>query len=167
MRHALRHHNRIHTPEDPEFFRSMSEKLADILRQLQDKWDELERVLAEFIRTEVTRGRQEEIEGLDPKIHAPFFGTLKSRIDQQPGEPLQADANEFAGLVQLTTLLRPRRQAVLPLARHSPATTPHRVPRAARTLPPAPPRPQPRLLPTHPPSRPQLPKPRPLAASTR
>jgi predicted metal-dependent hydrolase len=41
----------------------MSEKLADILKQLQNKWDELERVLAEFIRSEVTRGRQQEIEG--------------------------------------------------------------------------------------------------------
>ncbi len=103
MLHALRHHIRIHTPEDPEFFRSMSEKLADILRRLQDKWDELERVLAEFIRKEAARGRQQEIEGLDPKIHAPFFGILKARIDQQRGEPLEADAAEFAGLVQLTT----------------------------------------------------------------
>jgi type I restriction enzyme, R subunit len=85
MLHALRHHIRIHTPEDPEFFRSMSEKLADILRQLQDKWDELERVLAEFIRNEAARGRQQEIEGLDPKVHAPFFGILKARIDQQRG----------------------------------------------------------------------------------
>ena len=76
MQHAARHHIRIHMNEDPQFFRSMSEKLEDILQTLRDNWDELERVLRQFVRDVVERGRLESVEGLDPRTQAPFFGIL-------------------------------------------------------------------------------------------
>lgn len=105
MQHALRHHIRIHLNEDPEFFRTLSEKLDEILEQLKENWEELERVLIRFIREEVARGRSQEIEGLDPKLQAPFFGVLKERYDQESGNPLAPESPEFSELVQLTVEL--------------------------------------------------------------
>lgn len=102
MQHAIRHHIRIHMNEDPQFFRSMSEKLEDILQSLRDNWDELERVLRQFVRDVAERGRLESIEGLDPRTQAPFFGILKEAFEQQTGEDLPADHPRFAELVTLT-----------------------------------------------------------------
>lgn len=102
MLHALRHHIATHMNEDPEFFRTMSEKLEELLQQLQENWDELERVLFQFIRNEVARGRREEIEGLDPKIQAPFFGLLRDGFNKDNKSEVDADSPEFTELVKLT-----------------------------------------------------------------
>lgn len=102
MAHAVRHHIRIHINEDPEFFRTLSEKLEDILAALENNWDELERALVQFIREEVARGRRQEVEGLDPRIQAPFFGVLKERLEEHSEEPLEPSSPRFAALVQLT-----------------------------------------------------------------
>lgn len=102
MQHAIRHHIRIHLNEDPQFFRSMSEKLEDILRSLRENWDELERVLRQFVRDVVERGRQEAVEGLDPRTQAPFFGILKEVFEQQTGAAVPPDNPRFAELVHLT-----------------------------------------------------------------
>lgn len=102
MQHAARHHIRIHMNEDPQFFRSMSEKLEEILQSLRDNWDELERVLRQFVRDVVERGRLEAVEGLDPRTQAPFFGILKEAFEHQAGERLPTDHPRFAELVTLT-----------------------------------------------------------------
>jgi type I restriction enzyme R subunit len=77
MLHAARHHISIHLHEDPAFFSQLSEKLEQILRDLKDNWVELERELQRFIEQEIKQGREQEVEGLDPKIQAPFFGLLR------------------------------------------------------------------------------------------
>ncbi len=102
MQHAARHHIRIHMNEDPQFFRTMSEKLEEILQTLRDNWDELERVLRQFVRDVVERGRQEAVEGLDPRTQAPFFGILKESFEQQTHTKLPHDDPRFAELVHLT-----------------------------------------------------------------
>lgn len=113
MLHALRHHIRIHLNDDPEFFRTMSEKLEEILQELKDNWEELERVLTRFIGEEVARGRREEVAGLDPKVQAPFFGILKERLEAQLGEDLATDSPQFSALVQLTIGLVAHIQSVI------------------------------------------------------
>jgi type I restriction enzyme R subunit len=91
MLHAARHHISIHLHEDPALFTKLSEKLEQILRDLENNWTELERELRRFIEDELTQGREQEIEGLDPKIQAPFFGLLKDAVEEASETPLEGD----------------------------------------------------------------------------
>ncbi|MEJ2099132.1 MAG: hypothetical protein P8X68_04055 [Desulfobacterales bacterium] len=91
MLHAARHHISIHLQEDPTLFKKLSEKLEQILQDLKDNWTELEKELQRFINDELKQGRELEIEGLDPKIQAPFFGLLKEVIEESSGKPVEGD----------------------------------------------------------------------------
>jgi type I restriction enzyme R subunit len=92
MLHAARHHISIHLHEDPTLFTKLSEKLEQILQDLKDNWTELERELRRFIEEELKQGREQEIEGLDPKVQAPFFGMLKEAIEESSGQQLEGEA---------------------------------------------------------------------------
>lgn len=102
MQHALRHFIRIHRNEDPEFFRTLSERLEAILQEFKDNWDELERILHDYIENVVQQGRQAEVEGLDPKIQAPFFGLIKDAFEKQMDTQLDQDHDKFTAIVGLT-----------------------------------------------------------------
>jgi type I restriction enzyme R subunit len=91
MLHAARHHISIHLHEDPFLFKTLSEKLEQILQDLKDNWTELEKELQRFIDDELRQGREQEIEGLDPKVRAPFFGLLKEAIEKSSGQTLEGD----------------------------------------------------------------------------
>jgi type I restriction enzyme R subunit len=92
MLHAARHHISIHLHEDPALFTKLSEKLEQILQDLKDNWTELERQLHRFIEEELKQGREQEVEGLDPKVQAPFFGLLKESVEESAGQTLEGDA---------------------------------------------------------------------------
>ena len=92
MLHAARHHISIHLHEDPSLFTKLSEKLEQILQDLKDNWTELERELSRFIEEELKQGREQEIEGLDPKVQAPFFGLLKDAVEESSSQSLEGDA---------------------------------------------------------------------------
>ncbi len=92
MLHAARHHISIHLHEDPALFTKLSEKLEQILQDLASNWTELERELQRFIEEELKQGREQEIEGLDPRVQAPFFGLLKEAIEEASGQKLDGDA---------------------------------------------------------------------------
>jgi type I restriction enzyme R subunit len=91
MLHAARHHISIHLHEDPALFKKLSEKLEQILQDLKDNWTELERQLHRFIEEELKEGREQEVEGLDPKVQAPFFGLLKGAVEESAGNTLEGD----------------------------------------------------------------------------
>lgn len=92
MLHAARHHISIHLHEDPVLFVKLSEKLEQILQDLKDNWTELERELHRFIEEELKQGREQEVEGLDPKVQAPFFGLLKEAVEESAGKTLEGKA---------------------------------------------------------------------------
>jgi len=100
MLHAARHHISIHLHEDPSLFKTLSEKLEQILQDLKDNWTELERELRRFIDDELRQGREQEIEGLDPKVQAPFFGLLKEAMEKSSGRPMEGDG--FRAAVAMT-----------------------------------------------------------------
>lgn len=79
MAHAVRYHLRKHMDEDPEHYGRLSERLEEILTQLKDRWDEVEKALSGLI-AEARAGRRDEIPGLDAEVHAPFFGVLKQEV---------------------------------------------------------------------------------------
>ncbi|MEM1008676.1 MAG: restriction endonuclease subunit R, partial [Myxococcota bacterium] len=75
MEHALRYHIRQNIDKDPVYYKTLSERLEEILKELKDQWDKLTRQLEEFIK-EVVAGRQEDETGLAPKTQAPFYDML-------------------------------------------------------------------------------------------
>ncbi|MDY0041871.1 MAG: hypothetical protein RBS57_16280 [Desulforhabdus sp.] len=102
MKHALRHQIRLRCDEDPAHFRKLSERLEEIIRQLKDNWEALEKALREFIEEELAREGKQTVHGLDPRLHAPFFGTLKEAIEKEQGAELKSDDPAFKEVVDLT-----------------------------------------------------------------
>lgn len=102
MKHALRYHIKLHFDLDPAHFRDLSKRLEEILKELKDNWDALEKALAQYIHDEKERGEQESIPGLDPQMHAPFFGTIKEVIDKQGEHVLTPEDPAFKQVADLT-----------------------------------------------------------------
>ncbi len=102
MKHALRHQIRLRYDEDPAHFRKLSERLEAIIKQLKDNWDALEEALRKFIDEELEREGKQTVPGLDPRLHAPFFGTLKEAIEKETGAELKSDDPAFKEVIDLT-----------------------------------------------------------------
>jgi type I restriction enzyme R subunit len=102
MLHAIRYHISIHVDEDPEYYKTLSEKLDAILQNLRENWEELERVLREFLHRVVSQGREETFAGLIPKVQAPFFDVLKTAAESEVGEKLKPEDTIFPEMVSLT-----------------------------------------------------------------
>ena len=77
MEHAARYHIRKHLNEDPVYYKRLSEKLEEILKQFADQWDELVVALRAFT-TEVQAGRKGDPTGTGLKLETevPFFELL-------------------------------------------------------------------------------------------
>ena len=63
MEHAIRKHCTVHHDEDPAFYRSLSQKVENLIDQYQDQWEKLAEEL-EKIRTEAIAGRQQGEDGM-------------------------------------------------------------------------------------------------------
>jgi len=57
MEHAIRKHCTVHNDEDPAFYKSLSEKVENLIDQHQDDWEKLAEEL-EKLRTEAIQGRK-------------------------------------------------------------------------------------------------------------
>ena len=63
MEHAIRKHCTVHNDEDPAFYKSLSEKVENLIDQYQDQWDKLADEL-EKLRDVAIEGRQTGEEGM-------------------------------------------------------------------------------------------------------
>jgi type I restriction enzyme R subunit len=107
MEHAIRHHIREHIDEDPAYFAKLSQRVDEILEQLEDRWAQIS--LFEDIVREINAGRRDvEHTGLDPTTELPFHGLMVDRV-------ASSDADASERLVVLTGLLvaEIRRQIVV------------------------------------------------------
>ena len=75
MEHAARYHIRAHLREDPARYQKLSERLDQILNDLDQKWDQLALALDELIDEMKTPPERDET-GLDPATELPFHGLL-------------------------------------------------------------------------------------------
>ena len=48
IEHAIKHHIKINLEDDPEYYRKLSERLENIIRRHEEKWDELVQLLLDF-----------------------------------------------------------------------------------------------------------------------
>ena len=76
MEHAIRKHCKVMLNTDPVYYKRLSEKLDDILRQFKENWDEQVEYM-KLLREEMREGRRIEETGLDPIRYAPFYDMLK------------------------------------------------------------------------------------------
>lgn len=102
MKHALRHHIQLRLDEDPTHYKKLSERLEAIIKQFKDNWQALEEALRKFIEEELARGEKQSVPGLDPRLHAPFFGTLKEAVEKEQGAELKSEDPAFREVVDLT-----------------------------------------------------------------
>ena len=58
IEHAIKHHIRINIDEDPEYYKKLSERLKDIIRRHEEKWDELVQLLLDF-RNDIEKEREQ------------------------------------------------------------------------------------------------------------
>ncbi|MFN9622511.1 MAG: type I restriction endonuclease subunit R [Cyanobacteriota bacterium] len=80
MEHATRAHLRKKRHEDPTFYGRLSDRLNEILKDLEGRWEEMVKALEGLIE-EVLQGRQKDnTTGLDPETQAPFFDLLQQEI---------------------------------------------------------------------------------------
>jgi len=96
MEHAARYHISKHFGEDPEYYRKLSERLEEILREFEGNWKDLVRALREFTR-DIQKGRPTDESGLEPDTQAPFLGVLRAEtgMSEKPRE-------EWEHLIPLT-----------------------------------------------------------------
>lgn len=79
MEHAVRYHIRKHFDEDPVRYETLSQRLKQILEELEGRWDELVTALAQVIE-DTLAGRQRDETGLDPETQLPFLAVLKGEV---------------------------------------------------------------------------------------
>jgi type I restriction enzyme R subunit len=63
MEHAIRKHCTVHHDEDPAFYKSLSQKVENLIDQYQDQWEKLAEEL-EKLRTVAIEGRKQGEEGM-------------------------------------------------------------------------------------------------------
>lgn len=98
MEHAARHHISVHFREDPAHYRKLSERLEQILKNLEGRWEELVEALRLFTE-EVRAGRPVDDLGLDSRTQAPFLGLLADQGDG--GRNLESLANLTVEMVAM------------------------------------------------------------------
>lgn len=64
MEHAIRKHCTVHHDEDPAFYKSLSEKVEQLIDQYQGEWEALAEEL-EHLRNEAAEGRQQGADGMN------------------------------------------------------------------------------------------------------
>ncbi len=86
IEHAIKHHIKINLEEDPEYYKSLSERLQDIIRKNEEKWEDLVQLLLDF-RENIESERKEQAEdlGLTETEYA-FHGILMAEITKKAGE---------------------------------------------------------------------------------
>ncbi|MCW7553967.1 DUF3387 domain-containing protein [Endozoicomonas gorgoniicola] len=72
MEHAIRKHCKVSADDDPVFYKSMSEKLDEIIKKHSDNWEQMALKLG-ALRDEILAGR-----GPDAKVEDPFFDLIVS-----------------------------------------------------------------------------------------
>jgi type I restriction enzyme R subunit len=97
---AIKHHIKINLEEDPEYYKSLSERLNEIIRENEEKWEELVQLLFVF-RENIESERKERAEdlGLTETEYA-FRNILVAEITKKAGgETLNEETHEKVKIV--------------------------------------------------------------------
>ena len=86
VEHAIKEYLKVNLDDDPEYYKSLSHRLEEIIQKCHEKWDELLQQLLLFRDDiEVNRGKQASDLGLD-KTEFAFYGVLMAEVTNSLGE---------------------------------------------------------------------------------
>lgn len=104
MEHAIRKHCTIHFDEDPAFYKKLSEKLENLIKNQKDNWEALAGSY-EQLRLEAKKGRTKVVEGLS-KEETTFYDYLIQLVfnDSEPTMELKESLKVL--VQQIVMLLR-------------------------------------------------------------
>jgi len=92
IEHAIKHHIKVNLEEDPEYYKTLSDRLKDIIQKNQDKWDQLVQLLLDFrlnIQDEHKQGAEDV--GLSETEYA-FHNILMAEVTNATGEDAITEA---------------------------------------------------------------------------
>jgi type I restriction enzyme R subunit len=78
IEHAIKHHINVKLDEDPEYYKSLSEKLNGIIEKHKEHWDELVQMLMDF-RDDIETKPKPMPPGIGP-AEGPFYNILMAEI---------------------------------------------------------------------------------------
>ena len=85
IEHAIKHHINVNLAEDPEYYKSLSEKLRSIIEKKQEHWDELVQQLLDF-REDIETNHKKEADGLGlTDVEYAFYNILAAEITRISG----------------------------------------------------------------------------------
>lgn len=90
MEHAIRKHCTVHHDEDPAFYKSLSQKVENLIDQYQDQWEKLAEEL-EKLRTVAIEGRKQGEEGMSREAST-FFEHIANEAFENGEVPPAAKA---------------------------------------------------------------------------
>ena len=105
MEHAIRKHCTVHLDEDPEFFKSMAERLQKILDKNRDDWNALAEELGALVG-DLKTGRTVVADGVQAKA-MPFYDRIlavanldaqQHRISEKERETVASLANDLLAI---------------------------------------------------------------------
>ncbi len=102
MQHAIRLQLAVKLQEDPTFYKTISEKFEAILQQLKERWDEQIAAFDAIIATMSQGNPAYSVEGIDPKVHGPFFGVLREECEKAGMPSLDKNPAELKRVVDFT-----------------------------------------------------------------
>ena len=104
IEHAIKHHINVNIDEDPEYYRSLSERLKKIIQDYEDKWDEMVQILMNF-RNHIEEDRQKGAEevGLSETEFA-FHNILLGEVGRAEGVA-ELDEPTHREIIEITKLL--------------------------------------------------------------
>jgi len=90
MEHAIRKHCTVHNDEDPAFYKSLSEKVENLIGQHQEDWEKLAKEL-ELLRTEAIQGRKTGEDGMSREATT-FYTHIANEAFENGEVPIDAKA---------------------------------------------------------------------------
>lgn len=107
IENAIKHHIKINLEEDPDYYRPLSERLNEIIRQNADKWDELVQLLMDF-REHIESDHKNDAQklGLSETEYA-FHNILMTEISIKSGDAISEETHHqvIAVVKQLVAMM--------------------------------------------------------------
>lgn len=101
VEHAIRAHLKVNLDEDPEYYQSLARCLEEIIRNHEDRWEELVQQLLLFRdRMEQEQARQNAHLGLSEE-EGPFYRVLVAEVTEASGDAVM-DKDTHQGVLDMT-----------------------------------------------------------------
>ena len=99
IENAIKHHIKINIEDDPEYYKNLSERLEDIIKKYDEKWDELVQLLLNF-RENIESDRKQQADDLGlTQTELAFYNILLAEVGGNE-TPSQESQIQIKGVVQ-------------------------------------------------------------------